>query len=111
MTYSIRFTAVLDANVIFPVVIRDYLFWLAYYDLYIPKWSKIIFREWERVMIRKNMNPEIIRKQIQRVEEAFPDAMVSNYEGLINHLDLPDEDDRHCFSSSDKNECKYDCNK
>jgi hypothetical protein len=34
MIHSVRFTAVLDANVVYPVIIRDLLFWFAHYDLY-----------------------------------------------------------------------------
>ena len=34
MIHSVRFTAVLDTNVVYPVIIRDILFWFAYYDLY-----------------------------------------------------------------------------
>ena len=50
MIHSVRFKAVLDTNVIFPVVIRDLLFWFAYYELYTPKWSDNIFEEWKVVM-------------------------------------------------------------
>ncbi len=46
MIHSVRFTAVLDTNVIYPVIIRDLLFWFAYYDMYTPKWSNHIFDEW-----------------------------------------------------------------
>ena len=42
MIHSVRFTAVLDTNVIHPVIIRDLLFWFAHHDLYTPKWSKHI---------------------------------------------------------------------
>jgi hypothetical protein len=38
MIHSVRFTAVLDTNVIYPVLIRDILLWFAQYDLYSPKW-------------------------------------------------------------------------
>jgi hypothetical protein len=52
MIPSVRFQAVLDTNVIYPLISRDLLFWFAQYDLYTPKWSKHIFDEWEEVMIR-----------------------------------------------------------
>lgn len=45
MIHSIRFKCLLDTNVIFPIEIRDLLFWFAYDDLYTPKWSKHIFRK------------------------------------------------------------------
>jgi hypothetical protein len=49
MIHSVRFRAVLDTNVIYPLISRDLLFWFAHYDLYAPKWSKHIFDEWEEV--------------------------------------------------------------
>jgi hypothetical protein len=39
MIHSIRFTCVLDTNVIYPIDIRDLLFWFASYDLFTPKWN------------------------------------------------------------------------
>lgn len=33
MIYSVRFTCVLDTNVIYPIDIRDLLFWFASYAL------------------------------------------------------------------------------
>ncbi|KPM30968.1 Hypothetical protein I595_2947 [Croceitalea dokdonensis DOKDO 023] len=33
MIHSVRFICVLDTNVIYPIEIRDLLFWFAYYDL------------------------------------------------------------------------------
>ncbi|KAA8473914.1 PIN domain-containing protein [Arcticibacter tournemirensis] len=95
MIHSVRFKAVLDTNVIFPIVVRDLLFWFAYYELYTPKWSDNIFDEWKEVMIRKGVNEAEALKRVQKANEAFPDALVKNYHGLITELNLPDEDDRH----------------
>lgn len=55
MIHSVRFTCVLDTNVIYPIDIRDLLFWFAYEDLYTPKWSSHIFDEWADVMRRKGV--------------------------------------------------------
>jgi hypothetical protein len=64
MIHSVRFTAVLDTNVIYPVFSRDLLFWFAHYDLYTPKWSKHIFDEWQDVMIRKGVKEEDAKVRI-----------------------------------------------
>lgn len=80
MIHSIRFKCVLDTNVIFPIEIRDLLFWFAHDELYTPKWSKHIFSEWENVMRRKNVSEEEIEKRITWAKMAFPDAVVENYE-------------------------------
>lgn len=102
MIHSVKFKAVLDTNVIYPIVIRDLLFWFAFYELYTPKWSATIFREWKAVMIRKEVTEQEAEKRVQRANSAFPDALVSNYESLITHLTLPDENDRHVLAAAIK---------
>lgn len=102
MIHSVRFTVVLDTNVIYPLIIRDLLFWLAHYDLYTPKWSKHIFDEWRMVMINKSIPAEKVEKIIGTANKAFPDALVKNYESLIDKLDLPDEKDRHVLAAAIK---------
>ncbi|GAA4317682.1 PIN domain-containing protein [Flaviaesturariibacter amylovorans] len=102
MIHSVRFTAVLDTNVIYPVICRDLLFWFAHYDLYTPKWSKHIFGEWKEVMVRKGIPEDEALKRVSVANAAFPDALVENYEGLIKHLDLPDAKDRHVLAAAIK---------
>ena len=102
MIHSIRFTCVLDTNVLMPIEIRDLLFWFAHDDLYTAKWSQHIFDEWEDVMRRKEVSEEEISKRIGWANQAFPDAMVKNYEVLIDSLTLPDEKDRHVLAAAIK---------
>jgi predicted nucleic acid-binding protein len=102
MIHSVRFTAVLDTNVIYPVIIRDLLFWFAYYDLYTPKWSHHIFDEWKDVMQRKGVTLEESEKRTRNANLAFPDALVQHYESLIEHLELPDEKDKHVLAAAIK---------
>lgn len=102
MIHSVRFTCVLDTNVIYPIDIRDLLFWFASYDLFTPKWSKQIFREWENVMKRKGIADEEIKMRLDKAQLAFPDALVDNYEPLVKSLKLPDEKDRHVLAAAIK---------
>jgi predicted nucleic acid-binding protein len=102
MIHSLRFTCVLDTNVIYPIDIRDLLFWFASYDLFTPKWSKHIFEEWENVMSRKSVPTKEIKKRISKAQLAFPDALVENYESLVDSLTLPDENDRHVLAAAIK---------
>lgn len=102
MIHSVRFTVILDTNVVYPVIIRDVLFWFAYYDLYTPKWSEHIFDEWEKVMKERGVSEEDARLRISKANLAFPDALVQNYNGLIPHLELPDENDRHVLAAAIK---------
>ncbi len=67
MIHSVRFICVLDTNVIYPLWIRDLLFWFAHYDLYTPKWSKHIFDEWDDVMKRKGISEAERSKRISVV--------------------------------------------
>jgi len=93
---------VLDTNVIYPIDIRDLLFWFASYDLFTPKWSRHIFSEWESVMKRKKIADDEINKRISNAQRAFPDALVENYESLVDSLTLPDEKDRHVLAAAIK---------
>lgn len=102
MIHSVRFIAVLDTNVIYPVFIRDLLFWFAHYGMYTPKWSKHVFTEWELVMTRKGISEEEAKRRTQRANMAFPDALVNNYEQLIKNLELPDPDDCHVLAAAIK---------
>lgn len=98
MIHSVKFTCVLDTNVIYPIEIRDLLFWFAHYELYTPKWSPHVFDEWVEVMRRKKVPEEEITKRVGKANKAFPDALVTNYEGFIDSLDLPDPKDRHVLA-------------
>jgi predicted nucleic acid-binding protein len=102
MIHSVRFKAVLDTNVIYPVIIRDLLLWFAHYDLYTPKWSKHIVEEWKDVMTRKGIAPDIVALRVEKINLAFPDALVNNYRGLISAIELPDEKDRHVVAAAIK---------
>lgn len=102
MIHSVKFTAVLDTNVIYPIAIRDLLFWFAHYDLYTPKWSENIFAEWKTVLLRKGISEEEAYKRTQKANLAFPDALVQNYSGLVEQFNLPDVDDRHVLAAAIK---------
>lgn len=102
MIYSVKFTCVLDTNVIYPLWTRDILLWFAFFDLYTPKWSKNINSEWINVMKRKGITKDEAEKRANKINLAFPDALVINYTSLIKHLDLPDKDDRHVLAAAIK---------
>ncbi len=102
MIHSVRFTCVLDTNVIYPIEIRDLLFWFAHYELFTPKWSTHIFYEWEDVMTRKGVPEGVMNKRTAAVSSAFPDALVANYESLIDGLELKDMKDRHVLAAAIK---------
>lgn len=104
MIHSVRFTAVLDTNVLYPVIIRDILFWFAYFDMFTPAWSKHIFNEWEEVIRRKKpkLTDEQISQLVNKANIAFPFAEVKNYQSLIKQLTLKDPDDCHVLAAAIK---------
>jgi predicted nucleic acid-binding protein len=102
MIHSVRFKAVLDTNVIHPIVVRDLLFWFAHYDLYTPKWSKHIFDEWKSLIIKKGKSESEAERRINMANKAFPDAFVDKYENLIGGLILPDLKDCHVLAAAIK---------
>jgi hypothetical protein len=102
MIHSVKFKCALDTNVIYPLWIRDLLMWFAYYELYTPKWSRNLFEEWVSVMQRKGIDKSEALKRANKMNLAFPDALVQNYEPLIDSLRLPDVNDRHVLAAAIK---------
>lgn len=104
MIHSSRFTAILDANVLYPAPLRDFLLTLADVNLYRPKWSQTIQGEWVRNLLLKR--PDLNHKSLQRtcdaMNAAFPDATVTNYSEIMSGLILPDFDDRHVLAAAIK---------
>jgi hypothetical protein len=68
----------LDTNVVYPVIIRDILFWFAHYDHYTPKWSENIFDEWRKVMREKGVSEDETNKRIEKANLAFPGCFQRN---------------------------------
>ena len=52
-----RFTAVLDACTLFPMLARDVLLTLAAHEFFSPKWSARISDEWTRNLLARKKNP------------------------------------------------------
>jgi hypothetical protein len=55
-------------------------------------------------MIKNGMPDEIAKNQIERINKAFPDALVNNYEELITKLSLPDPKDCHVLAAAIKSD-------
>ncbi|NIF27207.1 PIN domain-containing protein [Pantoea sp. Tr-811] len=98
------FTAFYDANVLYPAPLRDFLMNLALTGIYRARWSAKIHEEWKRNLLLNRT--DLTRSQVDRTSElmdaAVPDALVTDYEALVNGLDLPDEDDRHVLAAAIK---------
>jgi hypothetical protein len=92
--------AVLDACVLYPARLRDLLLSLAAADLFRPIWSDMIHEEWITNVLTNR--PDLTRRQLDttrdRMNQAFPDALVRGFEPIIPTLTLPDSDDRHILA-------------
>jgi predicted nucleic acid-binding protein len=66
----VAFSAVLDANVLYPFSLRDTLLRLAELELYTPLWSASILEE----MTRNLVEGRITEQQAARIETAMRDA-------------------------------------
>lgn len=78
-----RFTVVLDACTLFPMLVRDVLLTLAGHEFFNPKWSARIRAEWMRNLSERlgerSLNGNTV-EQVQRIaaamDSAFPDAAI-----------------------------------
>jgi len=101
MAGSARYTAILDANVLYPNLLRDLLLILASAGLYHARWTSKINDEWTRNLIANR--PDLASKVpllLELVNQAVPDCLVENYASLIESLVLPDPGDRHVLAAA-----------
>jgi len=88
--------AVLDANVLIPNALCDFLLRLAEEELYQPRWSSAILAEVRRHV---PVPPEAIGRRIAFMNAAFEDALVTGYESLIDQM-RNDPKDRHVLAAA-----------
>ena len=94
--------AVLDANVLYPAPLRDFLLSLAEYVLFQPRWTEQIQEEWIHKLLanRQELARERLERTARLMDEAFPRARVTNYQRHVRKLQLPDPDDRHVLAAA-----------
>ncbi len=101
MAGSALYTAIIDANALFPRLQCDVLLSLADADLFSAKWSATIMAEWTEAVIRQYPGTEAaVATKAQAMCEAIPDCLVTGYEPLIDGLSLPDPKDRHVLAAA-----------
>jgi predicted nucleic acid-binding protein len=94
----------LDANVLYPAPLRDFLLHLGIADAARLHWSERIQTEWTSNLIAQRPDLELARVQrtAAQMNLAFPDALVTGFESLEPTLALPDLDDRHVLAAAIK---------
>ncbi|HEU0015092.1 MAG TPA: PIN domain-containing protein [Longimicrobium sp.] len=91
--------AVLDANVLFPFQLRNFLLHAAARGIFEPLWSRDILDEVARHLPGKaGLTEAQVRHLFAQMERAFPDAFGAGYTHLIGEVELPDPDDRHVLA-------------
>ncbi len=98
-----RYTALLDANVLYPAAICDALIEVAATGIYAPKWSARIDNEWVRNLAKdKGFPEERFHARRDLMHEACPDWEVPEeaWKSLESGINLPDQDDRHVLAAA-----------
>ncbi|RNF83675.1 PIN domain-containing protein [Montanilutibacter psychrotolerans] len=98
-----RYTAVLDACVLYPACVADALMSMAVAGLYAAKWTTRIEQEWLRNLGRDR--PEIAGKLVRRrdlMRQAIPDWEVPEAasDAVASGLALPDPGDVHVLAAA-----------
>ena len=93
---------VLDACVLFPAPLRDFLMHLALLDIFEARWTEEIHAEWIRnvLKIRSDLTIEQLTRTKDLMNSHVRDCLVSGYEKIIKTLTLPDENDRHVLAAA-----------
>ena len=93
---------VLDACVLYPVVLRDLLLTLATLDAFEPHWTDAIIDEMTRNVLADgpDIEPSKFEKRvIGAMRRAFPSALIDGYEHLIGDMDNHPKD-RHIAAAA-----------
>lgn len=101
------YTALLDANVLYPAPIRDVLVQLATTGIYRARWSADIHREWIEALLRAE--PHRDRRRLERtrdlMDQTVRDCLITGYQDLASTLTLPDPNDTHVLAAAIVGRC------
>lgn len=93
--------ALLDANVLFPTILREILTDLAGAGLFVPLWSQRILDEWRHVATRLGRDQAAVAgSEIALLSLRFPQAAQPDDTDAAIDLNLPDPADRHVVEAA-----------
>jgi len=97
-----HFTVVLDANVLYPAPLRDFLLELAVAGLFRARWTEEITDEWVRNLLakREDLDKSQLKYTVEKMAEAVPGCLIADYKPIVDGLSLPDENDRHVLAAA-----------
>ncbi|MEM6759197.1 MAG: PIN domain-containing protein [Pseudomonadota bacterium] len=91
----------IDANVLYPTVMREMVLGVAQSGLFQPLWSERILEEWARAAARRDPADELLaRGEIARLGAHWPRALVRYPQALEARLWLPDPADVHVLAAA-----------
>jgi len=95
------YAVTLDANVLHPQITTDLLLRLAERGLFRVVWSDEILAEVRDSLVRRGLDESRIRRRIQMMRDAFPEAMVGDVTPLLDSVSAEVEaDDRHVVAAA-----------
>lgn len=91
----------IDANVLYPTVLREIVLGCAAAGMFEPRWSDRICEEWARAAAKLSPAQETFaRGEVAAANARFPAARVAVPDGLVRRLWLPDPDDVHVLAAA-----------
>lgn len=91
----------LDANVLYPTVMREILLGAAEEGLFVPLWSDRLLEEWARAAARLGPEGEAVaRGEVAVMRARWPRAAVQDADRIERRLRLPDPDDVHVLAAA-----------
>lgn len=95
-----EFRVFLDACVLMPINLCDFVLRLAETEIFQPQWTAEVLGEVERNLVAKiGITQERAASRVRAMESAFPDAMVHGYQDLTNSMTC-DPKDRHVLAGA-----------
>ena len=100
-------TALLDANILYPISIRDLHTRLALAGTFRGRCTEDIHREWMDVCREKRpeMTPERLEQIRAGINESLRDGLITGYEHLIPGLQMSAEKDKHVLAAAIVGKC------
>ena len=94
--------AFLDANVLYPTVLREIFFRVARAGLYTPVWSPRVLEEWARTAAKHGgaQDEFLARGEIVALGAAFPGASIQHDPADEARFWLPDPSDIHVLAAA-----------
>jgi len=99
----VRYTALLDACVLFPIAVADALMSLATAGLFAAKWTTKIEEEWIKSL--EDWRPELKgkledRRRLMREAVADWEVPLAGWQPLVACINLPDPNDHHVLAAA-----------